>query len=259
MNQLRVGNFTSSEIVALTTKDRSGKGFGKPAITYILETNMERRLGRSITDEVSARPLSWGKLNEKRVHDLLGIDYKLCSTETLSHPEIAYWKGSPDFIRYIADEEGFIQPSEQTVVDAKCPLTLKAFCQLVDGWNESGIDGIRAIPRDVGEKYYFQLVSNAILTGCRYAELIVYCPYLRELDAIREMAMQWDGPDQHQYKWIAYAQDEELPHLIEGGYYKNLNIFRFEVPFLDKQLLRDCVLEAGQHLVEIPKLELVEH
>lgn len=244
MNPLRNGNFTSSEIFALTKKDRSGKSFGAPALTYIQETNMERRLCRAITDEVSARPLSWGKLNERRVHDVIGTDYQLCSTETLSHPEIEYWKGSPDFIRYFEDT------FHNTVVDAKCPLTLKAFCQLVDGWEKDGIDGIRAIPRDVGEKYYWQLVSNAILTGCNYAELIVYVPYKSELDAIRDMAMNWTGDNEHHYKWIAYALDDELPYLIEGGHYKNLNRFRFEVPFMDKQLLKELVLEAGEYLID---------
>ena len=57
----RVGNFNSSEIVALTTQNKSKNGFGKPALTFIEECNFERRLDRSITDEVTARPLSWGK------------------------------------------------------------------------------------------------------------------------------------------------------------------------------------------------------
>lgn len=246
MNSIRIGNFTSSEIVALTTKDRTGKGFGKPALTYIEEKNIERRLGRSIDSEAVARALSWGKLNERRVHDLLGIDYKLCSTETIDHPSIPFWKGSPDFIRYFED------PADNTVVDAKCPLTLKAFCHIVDAWQANGLEGFWEVvsgSNKVGEQYYWQLVSNAILTGCDYAELIVYVPYQSELDAIRDMAMQWDEPDQHNYKWIAYAADDEMPYLIEGGYYKNINKFRFRVPDEDKALLTDLVLQAGELLI----------
>ncbi len=61
---VRVGNFTSSEIVALVSKGKEKGSFGKPALTYIEECNMERRLLRSVTDDVSARPLSWGLLVE---------------------------------------------------------------------------------------------------------------------------------------------------------------------------------------------------
>src|SRR3990172_2945044 len=94
-SEKRIGNFTSSEISALMSKSKDG-GFGKPALTYIEECNMERRLGRSLTDEVSARPLTWGKLVEVKAFELLGLDYKISSQETDLHPEISYWAGSSD-------------------------------------------------------------------------------------------------------------------------------------------------------------------
>ena len=40
-NEIRNGNFTSSEIVALTKKGKGANGFGSAAITYIEECNME--------------------------------------------------------------------------------------------------------------------------------------------------------------------------------------------------------------------------
>src|SRR6186713_1406515 len=117
-NTARVGNFTSSEIVALTktgsrpmteeekeahkkANPKSRKTTieswpGEAAITYIEEKNMERRLGRSIDDEKSAKPLIWGKLLEGHVFDKLGLEYTLSSTETIVHPTIPYWSGSPD-------------------------------------------------------------------------------------------------------------------------------------------------------------------
>ena len=121
-NVQRVGNFTSSEIVALMSSDKSGKGFGAPALTYISETNMERLLGRSLTDEVSSRPMSWGTLLEERVFDLLGLNYTYSSKVTDVHPEISYWAGSKDG----TNEEG-----EKAVIDIKCPITLKSFVGLV--------------------------------------------------------------------------------------------------------------------------------
>lgn len=255
-NIYRVGNFTSSEIVALTKLAKDGKAFGVPALTYVEEVNMERRLQRSLTDESNARPLTWGKLLEKRVfYDLLGLEYSLNSLETIVHPTIAYWSGSPD---------GFKYDVGKTVTDIKCPITLKSFCQLVDPlyYGLEGIEAMNAI-RDGfkdknglvhaahkdGEKFYWQLVSNAILTNSKFAELIPYVPYKSELDEIKLMSQSVEGEMLIKHYWIAMALDGELPYLVDGGYYKNLNTIRFEVPVEDKQLLTDKVELAGKMLI----------
>lgn len=246
-NKIRVGNFTSSEIVALTKKGKEKDSFGVPALTYIEECNWERRLGRSIDSESNARPLTWGQLGEKRVFELLPLEYQLVSDESIQHPEIDCWSGSPDANKF---DEG------RTVVEIKCPITLKSFCQLVDPlYNkdfkaEDGnflINQIRENHKD-GEKYYWQTISNSILTNSQFAELIIYCPYESELEAIREMANHFDGPEQHRYKWIAFADNEELPYLPDFGYYKNINIIRFEVPQEDKNFLKQRVLKAKEKL-----------
>jgi hypothetical protein len=247
----RIGNFTSSEIVALTTTGKNIYGFGKPALTYIEECNMERRLGRSITKEESAKPLTWGKLLEKRVFELLGTQYKESAQETILHPLINYWAGSPDGLKF---DEG------QTVYDIKCPITLKSFCQLVDGCymeikGREMIDRIKDFHKD-GEKYYWQLVSNAILTDSKYAELIVYAPLQSELDAIRDEVNNYNG-DANKVAWVRWSQDNELPYLNDGGYYKNLNIIRFEVPQADKDFLTERVYKAGELLIEKPSSVLV--
>ena len=36
-----------------------------------------------------------------------------------------------------------------------------------------------------GDKYYFQLVSNAIINDCKFAELIIYMPYQSEIPEIK--------------------------------------------------------------------------
>jgi hypothetical protein len=235
----RIGCFTSSKIGALAKKDRSGKGFGVPALTYIAETNMERRLGRSLTDESNARPLTWGKLLEVVAFRHLPFEYELCSDKSITHPIYPYWSGTPDGL------------ADNTVIDIKCPITLKSFCQLVDPLYTASLMGrykleiinsIRENHPD-GEKYYWQLVSNAILTGAQYAELVVFMPYQSELSDIKLMAL-----DQDNAMWIANAGENDLPYLIEGNYYKNINVIRFEVPQSDKALLTDCVIEAGKLL-----------
>lgn len=234
----RIGNFTSSEIVALTANGKAKGTLGKPAYTYIEDCNMERRLGRPLTNESNARPLSWGKLCEGIVFQLLGLEYTLCSTETLQHPEIDCWSGSPDALKHV---------EWKTVADIKCPMTLKSFCTLIDSWEEGGFDAIRKNHKD-GEKYYWQLVSNAVLTDSKFAELIVYAPYWNELQSIRQIA---EGNPK--YYWVWSSQDEELPFLIPGGHYKNLNVMRFEVPQADKDFLRERVL-IGKELLIQPKL-----
>jgi hypothetical protein len=233
-NAHRIGSFTSSEIHRLMSDGKAKGTFGKPFHTYIEEKNMERRLGRSLTTEVSSRPTSWGNLVELQAFNLLGIDYKISSTETVQHPTIKHWAGSPDCEKF---DEG------KTVIDLKCPMTLKSFCQLVDC---KTTDELRENHSD-GDKYYYQLVSNAILTGAKFAELIVYVPYQEELAAIRELANNWEG-NPNKIAWVNWAEDSDLPFLIKGRHYKNLNILRFEVSDADKKALTDRVIEAGKAL-----------
>ena len=61
-NEVRIGRFTSSKIAALISVGKDKVSFGKPALTYIEEKNFERKLGRSLTSETTARATSRGKL-----------------------------------------------------------------------------------------------------------------------------------------------------------------------------------------------------
>lgn len=275
-NVHRVGNFTSSEIVNLfslgkremTEEELAAHKLafpkskakmieswpGKACLTYIEECNMERKLGRSISSDATSRPTSWGNLVETRIFELLGPEYEMKSLETMRHPSILYWSGSPDAIKH---DEG------KTVVDFKCPFTLKSFCILVRALY-SGLEGMEAMnalrngfkdkktgkeyaAHDDGEKFYWQLVSNAVLAGAKYAELIIYVPYFSELKDIKESTE--DYPKLNRVAWIQWSEENELPWLVEEkGYYNNINIIRFEVPQEDKDLLTAKVLEAGKLL-----------
>tara|TARA_R110000868_G_scaffold33407_1_gene121327 strand:+ start:3824 stop:4567 length:744 start_codon:yes stop_codon:yes gene_type:complete len=240
-NTNRVGNFTSSNIAELMTYSRDGQGLGKPAQAYIAEKRMERRLQRSLTDESSARPIAWGNLLEQYAFDQLGMEYTLASQTTLRHQAIEYWTGSPDGWK------------DDVVMDIKCPMTLKSFCQLVDPIY-NGLEGmaamnaIRETHKD-GDKYFWQLVSNAILTGSTKAELIIFCPYQSELEIIRDLATNYNGDREFRYFWIANATDDELPYLNDGGYYENVNVISFDVSDEDKQALTDRVVECGKMLI----------
>lgn len=239
MDAIRNGKFTSSEIFRLM---KSGRAKGSRSVdfyTYVNEVNQERRLGRSIEVQTYARPLSWGKCVEKRAFDVLGLEYTLCSNLTIVHPEIDCWAGSPDAV------------DSEAVSDLKCPLTLTSFCNMVDGYYERGqlvhdaltIEAVRENHND-GDKFYWQIVSNAILTKKNKGKLICYVPYLRELDEIKTLA---DGNPA--YYWIWAADNEELPYLIEGGHYKNINMIEFDILQSEKDSLTNAVLEAQKLLI----------
>jgi hypothetical protein len=238
-NVHRIGNFTSSENSKLMTNGKEKGTLGKPALTYIKKKNNERRLGLSLGTESNAKPLVWGKLVEPRVFELLGLEYTYSSQETDVHPSIPYWSGSKDGMKH---DDGL------TVFDIKCPITRDSFCDLLEPLYQ-GLTGVAAMKyirdnHDKGEDYYWQLVSNAVINDTKFAELIIYMPYESELGEIKMMA---DGvPNCY---WVAMATEEELPFIKDGGYYKNLNVIRFEVPVEDKEALTQRVLLAGKMLI----------
>ena len=215
LNSNRIGNISSSNIHKIM-------GSPKPKNTYLTELAYERRLGRSLSNEVSSKPTSWGHLLEGIVFNQLGREYLLVSDETIKHTEIDYWCGSPD---------GYTKTS---VIDIKCPFTLKSFVELVD------IKTIEDLKSERPE-YYWQLVSNSILLDKQFAELIVYCPYFEDLGLIKHQAQNVNAEDLYKYYWLASATDDEIPFILKESEFKDLNIFKFEVPTEDKQLLTETI------------------
>lgn len=245
-NEIHFGNFSSSEIVALLSEGKAKGSKGKPYYTYIEEKNIERKLGRVLKSDFSSKETSWGHLMEIRAFGLLPTEYSLISTKTVVHEQISCWVGSPDCIKYGA---------VNTVCDIK-GLQLRAFCKMIDAFKRGGIQEVRDVC-DSGEKFYWQIISNGCLTDCRIGELILYCPFLCELEAIRSLAMKYDGPDPGRFKWIPFSSDDELPYLLEGGQYDNLNKLTFDLPTADLCRLHDTVEEAAKELIQIVKPQLV--
>lgn len=236
-NKIRVGNFTSSSIHKLMTLATDKVSFGKPALTYIAEKNLERKLCRSLEIEKSSRATLWGKFLEQRVHDLIGLDYEMCGSITVQHPSISFWVGSPDDKNI----------KESVVGDTKC-YEPKNFAEYIDVLKKGDTELFkREFPKE-----YWQLLSNAIILGMKYIEPKVYMPYKSEIPEIREMAENADGPDQFKYRFIAEAPIVELAYLPDNNlYYKNLNIFRFEAPKADKDALTEKVEAAGKLLINL--------
>jgi hypothetical protein len=235
-DELHFGNFSSSEIVRLM-------GSKKVRETYIHEKNMERRLGRVLKKDFSSRDTSWGHLMEYWGFGQLPTSYSLISDVTMVSGIIKEWVGSPDAVN---------NTEPKAICDIK-GLQLKAFCEMVDAWVKGGIQEVRD-KTDSGEKFYWQITSNACLTGAKVGEIILICPYKSELDDVRSAANKYDGPDPGRFSWVPFKQDEELPYLMDGGYYKNKNIMRFDIPATDKCLLHDRITEAAKELVQIKPL-----
>jgi hypothetical protein len=227
MNPLRNGKITSSQVSRLM-------GAPKPQATYLEELKIARRMNCRISQETSARPTTWGKLVEKRVFDLLPIDYKLTSKDFIQHPLFEYWGGSPDGV------------SKDCVFDIKCPYTRKSFAQMYEMMEANDI---QVFKKEFPE-YYWQLVSNAILTGKHVAELIIYLPYLSELEEIRELATNNTDIDlETKLFWIANSIDEDLPHQPNDSGYNNLKIYTFEILDCDIDILTEKIKSLQPYFI----------
>lgn len=244
---------------------------GVPFYTYVEECIIERFYKHSLENEMEVKAMAWGKLCEPIVHNLLPNEYILHSEDTEIHPLYPEWRGTPDGTKLITtvvidgdnsyvelDANGNPASNIDTVTDIKCPLTRKAHYNLIkrlyhfDGLlavKKRFIDGniiIQQIRKDSkeGEKYYWQLCSNACIMGAKYAELIVFMPYYEDLEDIQLYNSQLPEP----YWLVARAKEGELPYIDRETGIENVNIIRFEVPVCDKEYLTSRVLMAIEEI-----------
>lgn len=237
----RVGNFSSSEIHKLMSKGRGAwtlENVGAPFRTYVRDKVRETRLDRSLYQRTNSRITTWGLFVEKIVFDKLALNYELISKTRYGHPEIEKWTGMPDVIT-----------RDKTIVgDIKCPWTLTSFCEMADAMAEG-----REAFKLAKPEYYWQLVSNSILTGIDMAEIIIYVPYFEDLQIIKDAANDhsWDGTlSENDVQFINYASDEELPYLKKSGDYPDLCRLVFDVPQEDKEMLTERVKMASDLLTK---------
>lgn len=223
--------FSSSQIYRLCASGKAKDSIGKPFYTYVEEKSYEIKLGKPINKEHGSKATNWGNLVERQAFSKLSLQYKLVSKERFFHPTIKRWSGMPDL------------KLEGVTGDIKCPWTLLAFCQSVD-IIESG--DIERFKKEKPE-YYWQLISNAILTDSEECLFIAYCPYVEDLEAIRNLADNYEG-DQNKVAFVNWADDTELPCLIKEGEYKDVNMFQFKAPKEDIEFLTERVRLANKEL-----------
>lgn len=237
-NESRIGNFTSSEIFNLCSFDKSQKNPGSSFYTYIERKKYERLLGRSLTTQVTTKDMTWGKFLEHIVLQNLGFEYELVSKTTYRHSDIPNWTGSPDLI-----------VKGVKISEIKC-YQPKNFASYLLALMSGDTEVIKA----KHPKEYWQIVSNSIIHGVGKGEAILYMPYKKELDSIRELASDpefaiLNGFRHYDLRWIAEASNSELAYLPDNSKVNNLNIVEFDIPTKDILFLTKRVIEANKLLI----------
>ena len=225
-------------------KTKAG-GFSAAGKTYIEERVTERRMGRSLEVKAYAKAMAWGQIMERYVHAKLGMEYIYICKGTLRHPSIEGWSGSTDFAVL----------NERAEID--CIAEMKAyepknFAKYTDAILSKDIN----IIKEKCPEEYWQIVGNAIINSVDYGEAICFMPYRSELESIRELARSADEKEQWKYRFISERDDMSLAHLPDGGYYKDLNKFKFEIPAEDKIFMTARACEALKLINENIILEI---
>jgi hypothetical protein len=218
----------------------NGRKKGEPGAkfyTYVEEKALERKLNRSFDLGKGSTSTAWGDcleqyLFEVRLKDDLSLS--LQSKTTLSHPEFYFWAGSPDII-----VEG------EKVTEVKC-YEPKKFCKYADVLMQQDVELLKSTHPDE----YWQIVSNACILGVERGEAMLYMPYQRDLNTLREwIEMELESNDLFRFRFITEYDDYKLPYVPnEGSKYKDLVRFEFEVPKADKEALTERVKLAEKEL-----------
>ena len=229
MSPARIGKPTSSEIWKLLKDGKIKGNFSAPGLTYIEQKRFEIELGRTLSTDHNARPTAWGNALEGFVYNKeLSLEYSLVSKTCLTH-ESGTFCGTPDIVK------------NYSVGDIKCPWTLLSFMQLRQCMLAGSALGLKI----EYPEYYWQLVSNALITGKDYAELIAYCPKQDDLDQIREYVDQINEVDVFKYKFIVDCSDDELPYIPNESTVDPLVRFSFPILEEDKNKLLESVNKAS--------------
>lgn len=227
MDKSRIGIFTSSAIYRLMETPAKSK-------TYIKEKRREIKLKAPISIETNAHPLSWGNALEGFVYlNHLDINYSYQSKDTIVH-ESGEFAGTPD----LDDSEG------DCVGEIKCPFTRIGFIDLAEICEKADTEYFKSEKPE----YYWQIVSNAILLGRKYGELIAYMPYESEIPAIVDYIESIDDFQlQLDIQWVIHTDVSRIPHIPTHSDYKNKYTFKFLIPELDKSELLEKIKIAHQH------------
>lgn len=232
----RIGNFTSSQIFRLASINKDGTK-SKSFYTYVEEKMYERKLKRSVQLSVYSKSMAWGKLLEKRVNDMLGLEYEMINKQTFINKKYPFHTGSPDF-----------KKGENCIAELKCFEPKNAASYI-----SACLSNDTEIIKEKHAKEYWQMVSNSIILNTEFAEAIIYIPYESEMQEISELCqdplyLDKVGLQPWEVRYITEMVEQDklynLPCIPDDSSFKNLNVFNFEVPIKDKIFLTKCILDA---------------
>ena len=174
MTQSRHGQFSSSQVSALMSNGKTTGSEGVPFYKYIDQKKNEIKAGRQLSNQVRAVEFDWGNMCEAIAFaEINDFDYQLVSEKfRYQHPTFAL-TGVPDYL----------VKSKKKVGDIKCPWTLNSFFDLIK------LDTAQKLEKEKPE-YFWQLVSNAILTGSEVCELAIFMPTKSMISTIQHISEQ---------------------------------------------------------------------
>lgn len=224
----RTANFTSSKIFNLAI---DGRKAGEPAsgfYTYVDEKRFEAMAGRSLQNEARANALDWGNLCEAIAHEELGLEYQLVSKIRYKHASLP-WSGMPD---------GLV--GTEKVTDIKSPWTLKSFLMVYDfifktGEVKPNETTVAELLKKIKKEWYWQLISNSVLTEINTCELIMFMPKRKQIEEIQKASAE-SGKYYFHTKSI-----DELPWLADDSKIPSIVKITFEAPKEDQDKLIERV------------------
>jgi hypothetical protein len=241
MSQLssnRVGRFTSSNNYKLMGSLKSGEP-DKAFYTYATEKMYERKLGRALSMSVTTNSMTWGLFLEPFVFDRLPLNYRITSQSTFIHPLENGLAGTPDF---------FVEGEK--VAELKC-YEPKNFVSYALALESKDIERIKS----EHEKEYWQIVSNAVIMGVPKGEAILFMPEENDMEEIRAKASDPNYFENLGFQsWqLSFFQkkNSELAVMPKGSFLASLNIFEFEIPKKDAELLIERVQLAEKYIGQI--------
>lgn len=234
MNDPRKANFTSSSIHMLCSNGTAKGTLGKPFFTYVEEKRNELLAGRSLTNEADANSTAWGKCCEQIAHEQeeIGLEYRLDPDHRYKHP-VYPWSGAPD---------GDIP--EKVVTDIKSPWTLTSFFTI---YNNRTMEGLKKEKKE----WYWQLLSNHILTGLPECELNVFMPKRSMLDRIRERSEELGF-------WFHKKSDYEMPWTADDSPIPVITKIRFTPPVEDVEFMTNRIQAASKCLTDDEYFEFLK-
>lgn len=175
----RLGCFNGSAIGDLMSSGRKkDELFGQTALSYIFQIASERDLIKAYLDDdylwemyqnqvsFSNRFTDWGHEQEPfAIEEYERITGRMCEeTDRVLHPTILHYAASPDRFAY--------DGKDKIVVEVKCPIPktyMKYRYEIKD--NET----LKAVE----PKYFYQIQSELHVSGCKEADLVCFCPFLK--------------------------------------------------------------------------------